>query len=114
MKLEATDLLGLRSRSLWRSSYSHCAPPLSGINRLPQSALRQRKRTVMGILIPLSFQFGKIPFSPEHLKKMTPQQRQKFAEMIEAQKRLKKAQKPVPIPIPPNQPPANPANNDEN
>jgi len=31
MKLEATDLLGLRSRSLWRSSYSHCAPPLSGI-----------------------------------------------------------------------------------
>ncbi len=59
-------------------------------------------------------ELGKIPLSPEYLKRMTPQQRQKFAEMIEAQKRLKKAQKPIPNPVPPKQPPTNSANNDEN
>lgn len=59
-------------------------------------------------------ELGKIPFSPEQLKRMTPEQKRKFAEMIEAQKRLKKAQKPFPIPVPPKQPPANSANNDEN
>ncbi len=57
-------------------------------------------------------ELGKIPFSPEHLKRMTPQQKQKFMEMIEAQKRRKEAKKT--IPIPPKQPPANPANKDGN
>jgi serine/threonine protein kinase len=47
--------------------------------------------------------FGRGPISPEQFRKMSPEQRQKFADMMERQKRIKDLEKPMPIP--PKQPP---------
>lgn len=49
--------------------------------------------------------FGRGPISPEEFRRMTPEQKQKFAEMMEKQKRIRDLEKPMPIP--PKQPPAN-------
>lgn len=57
--------------------------------------------------------FRKLPVSPEHFKKMTPQERKKLGEMVESQRKLRESErsKIAPLPIPPNQPAAN---NEEN